>query len=129
MHLPIKSEENARDALFMIKHELVSQGVSDSVVSEFVTLSSELLFNILRHGDEGSAEFDIDESDAQLVVKDQGKGFIRLGERAFDEGVSSSGGLGLGLSAAVRMADTFSLETNERGTLVKVTKQVRDDRV
>lgn len=129
MRLPIKSEENARDALFLIKHELETQAVNESVVSEFVTLSSELLFNVLRHGNEGNAEFRFGNSCAELVVQDQGKGFMELGERAFTEGISSSDGLGLGLSAAVRMADTFALETNELGTLVKVTKQVRHDRV
>lgn len=127
MHLLINSEEDARDALFRIKRELELKAVQTAVSAEFITLASELLFNVLRHGKAGFADFYLHKKQAELIVKDQGAGFLRLGERAFADGVSTAQGLGLGLGAAVRMADTFSLQTGHQGTSVKVTKQVQDD--
>ena len=127
MRFQVSSENDARDALYLLSHELELQHIPKVQISEFVTLASELIFNVLRHGREGEVEFTIDANNAHLTVSDQGKGFKRLGEYAFKEGVSSSNGLGLGLSASVRMADEFSLETSDEGTRVEVCKRIKND--
>lgn len=126
MQLRLTDETSVRDALFRVKQALLQKQVSELRTSEFVTLTSELCFNAIRHGSESALEFDIDGGIARLEIRDTGKGFSHLGETAFKEGFTTSNSLGVGLGGIVRMADDFDLETSASGTKIKIEKSVQD---
>lgn len=125
MHLKLSDENSIRDALFLIKQHLQQHHASATLISEFVTLSSELCYNAVRHsGQQTQLDFTLDSNGAELEIRDAGPGFNSLGERAFVEGFTTSDSLGLGLGAVVRMSDDFELETSHTGTRIKVLKRL-----
>lgn len=127
MHLMLTDEDSVRDALYLIKQQLRQQQIAEPSVSEFITLCSELCYNAIRHGGTGSElDFALQSKSARLDIRDSGRGFSAVGEKAFVEGFTTSDSLGLGLGGVVRMADDFELETSSAGTHIRVKKSFRD---
>jgi len=126
MRLMLTDETSVQDALYSIKQALQQLKVADRQISEFITLTSELCYNAIRHGSDSTVDFHLQTGVAHLEIYDSGKGFSHLGERAFKEGFSTADTLGLGLGGVVRMADEFNLETSTHGTRVSIDKRVKD---
>lgn len=126
MRLMLTDETSVRDALYRIKQTLQQLKVADRQISEFITLTSELCYNAIRHGSDCTVDFSLKTGVAHLEIYDGGKGFSHIGERAFKEGFSTADSLGLGLGGVVRMADEFNLETSTQGTRISIDKRVQD---
>lgn len=96
--------------------------------TKIVTAASELARNALVHGGGGSAELTLVHEAGKTGVRasfsDNGSG-IRNIDVALAGGVSTAGGLGLGLSGSKRLVDLFDLQTDSGGTRVTVTKWKR----
>lgn len=100
------------------------QQVEDEVaVTEIATVTSELAYNIIKYGCSGTITLSY--SDTQCIIEaiDNGTGMQMSIEKAFVEGNSSSGSLGLGMSSIVRMSDEFNLTTSDSGTCVTCIKE------
>ncbi|GAC1403662.1 MAG: anti-sigma regulatory factor [Candidatus Velthaea sp.] len=102
--------------------------------TKMVTAASELARNTLIHGGGGAAllelvrdrdrDRDRERVGVRATFSDEGPGIADL-EVALAGGVSSAGGMGLGLSGSKRLVDVFDLETNPGGTRVTITKWKR----
>ncbi|MBW3537065.1 MAG: ATP-binding protein [Actinobacteria bacterium] len=84
-----------------------------------------LLGNAVAHGGEtGTIELRVG-ADGGLEVSDEGPGIPDV-DLALTDGWSSGTGLGLGLSGARRLVDSFTLDTEVgKGTTVEIVKWAR----
>jgi serine/threonine-protein kinase RsbT len=97
--------------------------------TKLVTAASELARNTLIYGGGGRAEVQPvtngRRQGIRVVFIDEGPGIADV-DRAFTDGYSTGGGLGLGLSGARRLMDEFDLETKVgKGTVVTAVKWER----
>ena len=105
------------------------QGLSHVEIESLATAASEIARNVLDHAGDGFAILQPLVEGAQrgvlVSIRDAGHGIADL-ELAMQDGYSSRGGLGLGLAAARRMVDEFSIEsTPGSGTLVTLKHWAR----
>lgn len=127
--LPITSDDDVvrvrqltRAYAQQVKLSLVDQ-------TKLVTAASELARNTLVHGGGGSVVVamvnDGRRAGVRAVFRDDGPGIPDM-SLAMTDGWSSGNGLGLGLSGARRLVDTFDLDTAAgSGTTVTVVKWSR----
>ena len=97
--------------------------------TKLVTAASELARNTLVHGGGGRAEVQQvtngRRNGLRITFVDNGPGIPDV-DRAFTDGFSTGGGLGLGLSGSRRLMDEFELVTNVgAGTTVTAVKWER----
>ena len=97
--------------------------------TKVVTAASELARNTLIYGGGGRAEVQVvtngRRDGVRIVFIDEGPGIGDV-DRAFTDGYSTGGGLGLGLSGARRLMDELSLVTKVgEGTTVTAVKWQR----
>jgi serine/threonine-protein kinase RsbT len=102
-------------------------GITD--VTRIVTAVSELTRNIYLYAGTGTVRWSTVNSNykrgLELIFEDQGPGIADV-ELALEEGYSTSGGLGLGLSGAKRLMDEMKIETEVgEGTTVTLRKWLR----
>lgn len=100
-------------------------GFSTFEQTRIATAMSEIARNALTYASGGSVTLGLDDDREALsiVVIDRGQGIadvaaIFAGERR------SSGGLGVGITGAKRLMDTFAIESTSSGTRVEMTKRV-----
>ena len=115
----VKVRQAVREATLEIKCSLVDQ-------TKVVTAASELARNTLQHGGGGRVQLDTFETGAKkgvrLVFEDEGPGIPDV-ERALQDGFTTGGGLGLGLSGARRLSNEFKIEsTLGKGTRVTIAR-------
>jgi len=118
----VRVRQLVRAAAIATKLSLVDQ-------TKLVTAASELARNTLVHGGGGHARVEPVtngfRNGLRLVFTDQGPGIEDV-DRAFADGYSTGGGLGLGLSGARRLMDEFELVTTiGKGTCVAAVKWER----
>jgi serine/threonine-protein kinase RsbT len=118
----VRVRQLVRAAAVATKLTLVDQ-------TKLVTAASELARNTLVHGGGGRAEVEPVSNGSRRGIRirfvDEGPGIGDL-DRAFTEGYSTAGGLGLGLSGARRLMDEFELTTAPgAGTTVTAVKWER----
>ncbi|MES2310076.1 MAG: ATP-binding protein [Verrucomicrobiota bacterium] len=88
------------------------------------TTISELARNIFQYAKKGKIEFFCDDttSELQVILSDHGHGIPHL-KKILEGDYISSTGMGVGLSGAKRLMDTFHIETSpEQGTVITVSK-------
>ncbi|WP_298182092.1 ATP-binding protein [Saccharomonospora sp.] len=127
--VPIREEVDIVHVRQAAREVAVSVGFSLVEQTKLVTAASELARNTLQHGGGGVATVELERAAKhtalRLVFRDEGPGIADV-EKALADGYSSAGGLGLGLSGARRLADTFELDTKlGEGTTVTVTFRTR----
>ena len=118
----VRVRQLVRAAAVATKLSLVDQ-------TKLVTAASELARNTLRHGGGGRAEVQPvsngRRNGLRITFVDEGPGIADV-DRAFTDGYSSAGGLGLGLSGSRRLMDEFELRTDVGvGTTVIAVKWER----
>ena len=118
----VRVRQLVRAAAVATKLSLVDQ-------TKLVTAASELARNTLVHGGGGRAEVQPVTNGRRngllVVFTDQGPGIADV-DRAFTDGYSTGGGLGLGLSGARRLMDELELVTTlGEGTTVSAVKWER----
>jgi serine/threonine-protein kinase RsbT len=118
----VRVRQLVRAAAVSTKLTLVDQ-------TKLVTAASELARNTLIYGGGGRAEVQVVSNGRRQGIRicflDEGPGIVDL-ERAFTDGYSTGGGLGLGLSGARRLMDEFDLRTEAgKGTVVTAVKWER----
>lgn len=104
----------------------VAAGFSLVDQTKFITAASELARNTLLHGGGGQvyvSSFEMTgRKGVRLVFEDQGPGIADI-ERALQDGYSTGGGLGLGLSGARRLSNEFQIESRPgEGTRITIAR-------
>lgn len=94
--------------------------------TKIITASSELARNTLDYGGGGTMTIEIIESGfrqgIRLIFSDKGTGISDI-ELALQDGYTSGGGLGMGLSGAKRLMSEFDIVSQVgEGTIVTITK-------
>lgn len=111
----------ARQKIRAIAQEM---GFSMLDQTRIVTAASELARNIVVHVGEGKVTVESlsPRKGMRIIFSDQGKGIANV-DKAVQEGFSTVGSLGLGLSGARRLVDEFDITSNTgKGTTVTVVK-------
>lgn len=114
---------------------LVRQAVRDLAVglgfrlvdqTKLVTAASELARNTLQHGGGGRATIETivngSRHGLRITFEDKGPGIVDI-ERAMQDGYTTAGGLGLGLSGSRRLCNEFAIESRPgEGTRVTIAR-------
>jgi len=122
----IDSSEGVTAARQLTRRWAAELGFSVLDQTKLVTATSELARNIVLYAGTGMMHISQVEVNARrglrIVFEDQGPG-IRDIERAMQDGYTTSGGLGLGLSGSRRLVNEFELISEvDQGTRVTVTR-------
>jgi serine/threonine-protein kinase RsbT len=131
---PVRRQDIAGDDEVVRVRQLVRSAAVETKLTlvdqtKLVTAASELARNTLLHGGSGHAEVQPVTNGRRkgilVIFSDTGPGIPDL-ERAFTDGYTTGGGLGLGLSGARRLMDEFELQTEiGKGTVVTAVKWER----
>jgi serine/threonine-protein kinase RsbT len=109
-----------------VRQRAVELGFNLVDQTKIVTAASELARNTLQHGGGGRARIETLEEGSRrglrLVFEDRGPGIPDVA-LAMQDGYTTSGGLGLGLSGARRLASEFHIESRPgEGTRVSIIR-------
>jgi len=121
MILKICKEQDINVLMQRSKKYFSDLGINEIKKIELTTIISELGYNIIKYARKGSLELSIKNNIITIIAIDKGDGFKDI-TNATKEGYSSSGTLGLGLGAVVRLSDEFTIETSKNGTTITIIK-------
>ncbi|PKW18183.1 ATP-binding protein [Saccharopolyspora spinosa] len=127
----IAAERDIVQVRQVVRELALSAGFSLVAQTKTVTAASELARNTLMYGGGGTATATLDEAPGgparlRITFRDAGPGISDV-DLALQDGYSTGGGLGLGLSGARRLADEFGIETGPgAGTAVTVVFIARE---
>ena len=115
----VMSRQRAREVATDLGFSLVDATLIATAISEIAR-------NIVNHAGKGEIVVSPLRESGRLgicvLARDRGPGIPDM-QRAMEEGYSSAGGFGLGLSSAKRLMDEFHLESSiGRGTTVTMKK-------
>ena len=127
--LPIAMDDDVVRVRQLVRSAAVATKLSLVDQTKIVTAASELARNTLIHGGGGRVEVQPVTNGTRhgilLVFTDEGPGIADV-DRAFTDGFTTAGGLGLGLSGARRLMDELDLWTKVgEGTVVTAVKWER----
>jgi serine/threonine-protein kinase RsbT len=122
----VRSEDEVVRVRQLAREWSVSLGFGLVDQTKIVTAASELARNAILHGGGGEATVEVVHNGTRrgvrLLVADRGPGIADI-DLAMRDGFSTSGGLGLGLSGAKRLANEFTIESRPgEGTTVSITR-------
>ena len=124
--LDLRSSEDVVRLRQAVRERAVGAGFSLVDQTKVVTAASELGRNTVQYGGGGHVRMSVLANGTRRGVKlefiDQGPGIPDL-QRALQEGFTTGGGLGLGLSGAKRLSDEFDIESAPgKGTRVAIVR-------
>jgi len=122
----ISASENVIAARQAVKKWAVEMGFSLSDQTKLITVTSELVHNIVIYAQNGTMLMEeLDDKvrrGLRMTFHDDGPGIADI-DRAMQGGYSTGSGLGLGLSGSKRLVDEFSLTSEVgKGTHIVVTR-------
>lgn len=124
--LTLRSDEDLVKLRQSVREVLVVKGFRLVDQTKLVTAASELARNTLKYGGGGEAQIRSVAAGARQGVSmsfiDSGPGIPNV-ELAMNDGYTTGGGLGLGLSGSKRLCDEFEIQSVVgEGTTVRITK-------
>ena len=124
--VPLHSEEHIVRVRQTVRQWAIQSGFSLVDQTKIVTAASELARNTMTHGGGGTllleALNDGPRRGLRLTFMDQGPGIPDI-EQAMQDGFTTSGGLGLGLSGSKRLVNEFTIESRPgAGTRVTIAR-------
>jgi serine/threonine-protein kinase RsbT len=126
MDLPLRSDEDVVALRRHVRERAVAIALSLVDQTKLVTAASELARNTIKYGGGGVATVAIIVNGARRGVRlefvDQGPGIKDI-PQALQDGFTTGGGLGLGLSGAKRLCDEFDIQSEAgKGTRVSLVR-------
>jgi serine/threonine-protein kinase RsbT len=127
--LAIKNERDIVAARRTVRDTAAHLGFSEIDVTRIVTAASELARNVYKYAGEGVMRWRMVQANGrrglELQFVDRGPGIADL-TQAFQDGYSTSGGMGMGLPGARRLVDQLDVEsTVGQGTSVSMKKWLK----
>ena len=122
----IQGEEDIVQVRRIVRELVTSLGFGPTDRTKIVTAASELARNVFKYAGQGQLHLrSLNREGAvgiEMVFEDAGPGIPDVA-RAMQEGFSTSGGLGMGLSGCRRLMDEMQVDSGAgRGTRVQVRK-------
>ena len=126
MQFHIDKTTNIQTIIKQIRSHLVSLKANIIEANEIITICSELIYNIQKYTPKGYLELiiDTDNSNFNIKAKDNGDGFINI-SNIIKENYSTSGTLGAGLPAIIRLSDEFEAISNDTGVQIIIAKRYK----
>ena len=126
LELALRSGEDVVRLRQAVRESALAVGFSLVDQTKIVTAASELGRNTIQYGGGGRVEISTVSHGARRGVRlefvDQGPGIADL-KLAMQDGYTTGGGLGLGLSGAKRLSDEFEIESSPgKGTRVMIVR-------
>jgi RNA polymerase sigma factor (sigma-70 family) len=130
IRIPIRSDADVVTARKQGRELAAQAGFSATELTIISTAISEIARNIVMFADRGEILVSLVGDDGRegvtVVARDSGPGIPDL-ERAFQDGYSGYGGMGLGLPGSRRLMDEFEISSEvDKGTTVTMTKWRRE---
>jgi serine/threonine-protein kinase RsbT len=124
--LPIRASEDVVVVRQHVRKAALELGLSLVDQTKVVTAASEIARNTLIHGRGGWATIEVLDAGGRRGLRarfeDQGPGIPDI-DRAFQDGYTTAGGLGLGLGGARRLSNEFEVVSKPgQGTRVTLTR-------
>jgi len=122
----LRSMDDMIKARQLVRDCAIFQGLSLVDQTKIVTAASELARNTLIHGGGGEMRLqalnDGPRRGVKVIFADRGPGIPNI-ELAMQDGYTTRGGLGLGLSGSKRLVNEFSIESQSgKGTTVSIVR-------
>ena len=122
----LRSMDDMIKARQLVRDCAIFQGLSLVDQTKIVTAASELARNTLIHGGGGEMRLqalnDGPRRGVKVIFADKGPGIPNI-ELAMQDGYTTRGGLGLGLSGSKRLVNEFSIESQSgKGTTVSIVR-------
>jgi serine/threonine-protein kinase RsbT len=122
----LRSMDDMIKARQLVRDCAIFQGLSLVDQTKIVTAASELARNTLIHGGGGEMRLqalnDGSRRGVKVIFADRGPGIPNI-ELAMQDGYTTRGGLGLGLSGSKRLVNEFSIESQSgKGTTVSIVR-------
>lgn len=112
--LPVLKGEDVVKVRQAVRVKAVAIGFSLVDQTKIITAASEIARNTIDYGGGGTAQMEHVRAGARnglrLIFADKGPGIPDIA-RALQDGYTSGGGLGLGLSGAKRLSSEFDIQT------------------
>lgn len=125
--LEIRSQDDIGFVRHTVRQWAVEQGFSLVEQTKLVTAASELARNIVIHGG-GKGHVRLEalgegfRKGLRIIFEDQGPGIPDM-DRALQDGYTTGGGLGMGLSGTRRLVNEFDIQTAVgRGTKITIAR-------
>ena len=124
--MALRSGEDVVRLRQMVRERAITVGLSLVDQTKIVTAASELGRNTVQYGGGGVARIAIVQNGTRRGVRleftDGGPGIPDI-EKAMQDGYTTGGGLGLGLSGAKRLSDDFEIQSRPgEGTRVAIVR-------
>ena len=124
--LPIRNEADIVQARQVVRKWATEQTFSIVDQTKIITAASELARNTLIYGKGGTMRLealtDGGRKGLRLTFEDQGPGIPDV-EKALQDGYTTGGGLGLGLSGAKRLSNEFQIHSEVgKGTRIMIAR-------
>jgi serine/threonine-protein kinase RsbT len=128
VRVPIRDESDLVTARKHVRDLAGKEGLRPPALDALTTAVAEVARNIVLHAREGELFLGViekpDRRAIAVVARDGGPGIVNT-DQAMEDGYSTSGSLGLGLSSARRLVDEFELaSTAGEGTTVTMKKWI-----
>jgi len=125
-HLRVDTSEDVVRVRQEVRKRATEIGFGLVDQTKIVTAASELARNMLDYGGGGNVAFHVVQNGARrglrLAFIDEGPGIADI-EHALQDGVTTGGGLGLGLGGARRLSNEFEIVSAPgRGTKIVITR-------
>ena len=126
VRLPLQASEDVVRMRQLVRERAVALGFGIVDQTKLVTAASELARNTLQHGGGGHARIETlingGRQGIRVTFEDRGPGISDI-ERAMQDGYSTAGGLGLGLSGSKRLCNEFSIDSRPgQGTRISIAR-------
>lgn len=126
VRVPIRHVSDVSAARVRLRELAYRRGFQEAAVEGLAIAISELAHNIVVHAGSGEISIAFAEHGQKvgvcIVAHDDGPGMADI-ERSMEDGYSTAGGLGLGLSSVRRLVDEFSVRSSPgQGTEVTLRK-------
>jgi serine/threonine-protein kinase RsbT len=112
--MPVRAGEDVVRVRQIVRARAVAIGLSLVDQTKIITAASEIARNTIDYGGGGTMTLDMVQAGARkglrLVFADNGPGIVDI-QKALQDGYTSGGGLGLGLSGAKRLSSEFDIKT------------------
>ena len=132
MQIPIMTLNVTNEMDVMLAHRRAMQfahlsGIGKPEQTRFATAVSEVARNCIQYAFEGSVKFSVkrekDTSFLLAVIQDKGSGIGNLNQ-ILERNTQNFKGRGLGIIYAKKLADHFSIESDENGTTIELQKAI-----